>query len=326
MSKVLLTGATGFVGSHIADGLIETNHKVICTVRETSNLKWIKNLPLECIYGDLNNENFLEKIVEDVDVVVHCAGIVRALTKDEYFKVNVENTKNLCRAILKKNPNLKKIVFISSQAAMGSSPIGTIRKRSDVPEPVSDYGLSKIEAEKVLMEILRDRVPYTIFRPASIYGPRDKDIFIFFNLVHYHLRPVTVKKRFLQLVYVKDVVKSVLSSFENRSTDNNIYYLANSSKYTWADIGKIISSSVGVKTIPIPVPDFVFKIVGYIMDNLSHITKKTAVLNKQKVIEMLQDYWVADTIPAEKDLNIKFTRLEVASEITYNWYLENGWF
>jgi nucleoside-diphosphate-sugar epimerase len=322
MSKILLTGANGFVGSHITESLVEAKHKVICTIRQKSNLRWIKNLPLEYKYGDLNNKVFLEEVIKDVDFVIHCAGIVRAMYKEEYFKTNVENTKSLCESVLKNNPSLKKFIFISSQAAMGASQLGAVRKITDIPKPVSDYGLSKIEAEKELKKILEDKIPYTIFRPAGVYGPRDKDIFIFFSLVHRHLRPVTLKKRLLQLVYVKDIAKSVLSCLENTKTNNNTYYLANSSTYTWGDIGKIISLSVGVNAIPLPVPDFIFKLAGF----LSSITRKPVVLNKQKITEILQDAWVADTLPAENDLNIKFTNLEVASGITYNWYLKNNWF
>ncbi|MDR1122582.1 MAG: NAD-dependent epimerase/dehydratase family protein [Endomicrobium sp.] len=326
MFKILLTGANGFVGSHIAETLVEANHKVICTIRQTSNLKWIKNLQLEYKYGDLCNKKFLQEIVEDIDIVIHCAGIVRAMTKENYFKENVENTKNICKAILKNNTNLKKFVFISSQAAMGVLPVGIIKKVTDVPEPISDYGLSKIEAEKALIEVLYGKVPYTIFRPASVYGPRDKDIFMFFNLIHKHLRPVTIKKKFLQLVYVKDVAKSVLLCLENKKTDNNVYYLANPSVYTWEDIGKIISYSVGVKSLPLLVPDLAFKAMGFIMEIISKLTGKPVVLNKQKIAEILQDFWVADTFPAKTELNIKFTNLEVGSQITYNWYLKNNWF
>jgi nucleoside-diphosphate-sugar epimerase len=326
MFKILLTGANGFVGSHIAEALVEANHKVICTIRQTSNLKWIKDLQLEYKYGDLDNKKFLQEIVEDIDVVVHCAGIVRAMAKKKYFKENVENTKNLCKAVLKNNPNLKKFVFISSQAAMGALPVETINKVTNVSKPISDYGLSKIEAERALREVLYEKVPYTIFRPASVYGPRDKDVFILFNLIHKHLRLVTTKKRFLQLVYVKDVAKSVLLCLENKKTDNNTYYLANPSVYTWEEIGRIISYSVGVKSLPLLVPDFAFKVVGFIMETISRLTGKPAVLNKQKVAEILQDFWVADTFPAKTELNIKFTNLEVASQITYNWYLKNNWF
>ncbi|MDR1926835.1 MAG: SDR family NAD(P)-dependent oxidoreductase [Endomicrobium sp.] len=326
MLKVLVTGASGFVGSHIVETLLKTNYRVICAVRKTSNLRWIKNLALECIYGDLNDKGFLEANVKGIDVIVHCAGIVRAMAREEYFKANVENTKNLCEAILKNNPCLKKFIFISSQAAMGPADSSDIEKAADKCNPVSDYGLSKLAAELEIKKMLLRKVSYTILRPASVYGPRDKDIFIFFNLVRHHLRPFTITKRFLQLVYVKDVAKAVTLCIGNKKTDNNIYYLANSSIYTWADISKIISSSVGVKTFTLPIPDFFLKFVGLVSEMISCITKKPTVLNNQKITEMLQECWAADTKPAENALNIEFTNLEIASKITYNWYLINDFF
>ncbi|MDR0800013.1 MAG: NAD-dependent epimerase/dehydratase family protein [Endomicrobium sp.] len=326
MLKVLVTGANGFVGSHIVERLLEAKYSVVCAVRKTSNLRWIENLPIEYRYGDLDYKEFSETSVKNIDIVVHCAGIVRAVRKDEYFKENVENTKNLCKAVLKLNPALKKFIFVSSQAAMGPSISASVKKFTDKENPVSDYGLSKLAAESEIKKMLCGKVPYTVLRPAAVYGPRDKDIFIFFNLVYKHLRPAPITKRLLQLVYVKDVANAVTSCLENKKTDNNTYYLANSTAYTWSEIGEIISSSVGIKTIPLPVADFIFKFAGMAAESLSCITKKPAVLNRQKIMEILQKYWIADTKPAENDLNIKFTSLEVASEITYNWYLNNKFF
>jgi len=324
--KVLITGANGFVGSHIAEALLKANCRVICSVRETSNLVWIKDRPVEYRYGDLNDKNFLEKIVENIDIVVHCAGIVRARFKDEYFKINSGITNNLCEAVIKINPGLKKFIFISSQGAMGPASSLDVKRVKYKENPVSDYGLSKLAAEAEIRKLFYGKVLYTILRPAAVYGPRDRDIFIFFNLVHKHLRPVTVKKRLLQLVYVKDVANAVVACMENKKADNNTYYIADPALHSWSDIGKIISSSVGVKTIPVLVPDFVFKSAGMFGEFLSRITKKPALLNKQKITEMLQEYWIADTDPAETDLHINFTSLEVASKITYNWYVRNKFF
>ncbi|MDR1418055.1 MAG: NAD-dependent epimerase/dehydratase family protein [Endomicrobium sp.] len=326
MLKILVTGANGFVGSHIVEYLIEQKYKIVCLVRKTSNLKWIKNLPLQYLYGSLNNKKFLSTIVKDFDVIIHCAGVVRATSKKEYFKVNVENTKTLCNSVLENNPALKKFIFISSQAAQGCSSLDSLRQVSDKENPVSDYGRSKLAAEIEIKHMLNGKILYTIFRPAAVYGPRDKDIFIFFNLVNKHLRPVTVKKRLLQLVYVKDVANAVVKSIENKNSNNNIYYLANSKQYTWTGIGKVISNSVGVKTIPIIIPDFVFHLISFASKMLSYITKKSLVLNEQKIDELLCDNWSCDTKQTEKDLKVSFTSLEVASKITYNWYLKNGFF
>ncbi|MDR1696127.1 MAG: NAD-dependent epimerase/dehydratase family protein [Endomicrobium sp.] len=324
--KILITGANGFVGSHITEALAAANHQVVCSVRKTSDLSRLKDFPVSYIYGDLSDGNFLESAVKGVDAVIHCAGAVRAMNKKEYFRSNVENTKNLCKAVLKANPGLKKFVFISSQAAMGPSSADILRNVSDKEIPVSDYGISKLEAEREVKKLLGGKVRFTVLRPASVYGPGDKDIFIFFNLVHKRLRPVTVKKRFIQLVYVKDVANAAVLSLENPKTDNNTYYLAQETSYTWADVGRVISAAMDRKAVPVPLGDFIFKFAGAIAQSVSHITKKPAVLNKQKIREMLQERWTADNAAAKKDLPIEFTKLEIASKITYNWYLRNKWF
>ncbi len=326
MLKVLVTGGNGFVGSHIVEALLNAKHQVTCIVRKTSDLSWISPLPLFYKYGDLNDARFLEICAKDADVIVHCAGSVRAFNKEDYFKSNVDTTKNLCNAVLKANKNLKKFIFISSQAAMGPSASEQPRKLTDKEAPVSDYGISKLAAEDEIKKLFKNKIPYTILRPASVYGPRDKDIFIFFNLVHKHLRPVTMEKRLLQLVYVKDVADAVVASIENPKSDNQTYYLASETPYTWSDVGQIIAKAVGRKTVPIPVPDFVFKFAGMAAQSFSYISRKPAVLNKQKINEMLQEYWTADTEPAKKELGMGFTKLEIASKITYNWYLNNKFF
>ncbi|MDR1195631.1 MAG: NAD-dependent epimerase/dehydratase family protein [Endomicrobium sp.] len=326
MLRVLVTGANGFVGSHIVEMMLSKKYQVTCIVRKNSDLSWISHLPVFFKYGDLSDIKFLEICVKDIDVIVHCAGSVRAFNREDYFKINVEYTKNLCNAVLKINPSLQKFIFISSQAAMGPSSSENPKKLDEEETPVSDYGLSKIVAEEEIRELFSGRVSYTILRPASVYGPRDKDIFIFFNLVNKHLRPFTVEKRILQLVYVKDIAQAVAACIDNKNSDNKTYYLAEETPYTWSEVGQAISKAVGRTAMPIPVPDFVFKFAGMAAQSFSYITKKPAVLNKQKIKEMLQEYWIADNLPARADLGIEFTKLEIASKITYNWYLNNKFF
>jgi nucleoside-diphosphate-sugar epimerase len=224
MLRALVTGANGFVGSHIVEALLSKKHQVTCIVRKTSDLSWISHFPVFFKYGDLSDVKFLEICVKNIDIIVHCAGIVRAFNREDYFRSNVEYTKNLCSAVLKMNPSLKKFIFISSQAAMGPSSCANPKKLNEEETPVSDYGLSKISAEEEIRELFLGKIPYTLLRPASVYGPRDKDIFIFFNLVNKHLRPVTLKKRVLQLVYVKDVAQSVIACIDNEKSDNKTYY------------------------------------------------------------------------------------------------------
>ncbi|MDR3112793.1 MAG: NAD-dependent epimerase/dehydratase family protein [Endomicrobium sp.] len=326
MLRVIVTGANGFVGSHIVEGLLSAKYQVSAVVRSSSNLERISHFPLFYEYGNLTDLTFLYSCMKDADIVIHCAGAVRAFNKEEYFKSNVENTENICKAVLKSGKNIKKFIFISSQAAMGPSKTSEPRKLDQKEEPVSDYGLSKLAAEESVKRNLSGKIPYTILRPSSVYGPGDKDIFIFFNLVYTRLRPVAIEKRLLQLVYVKDVAKAAVSCIGNSKTDGKTYYLAEKTPYTWADVGKIIAKAAGRKTVPIPLPDFAFKFAGMAAQSISRLTKKPAVLNKQKINEMLQERWTADTIPAETDLNMEFVKLEIGAKITYNWYLNNKYF
>jgi nucleoside-diphosphate-sugar epimerase len=325
MSKVLVTGGNGFLGSHIVETLIEAGHHVVCCVRKTSNLKWIKNLHVEYKYGSLKDVSFLKTIINKIDVIIHCAGIVCALRRYDYFETNVEITRKLCDVILDVNPNLKKFVFISSQAAMGpAKSVNDIKNINKENHPVSDYGLSKLIAEVEIKKILYKKVPYTILRPAAVYGPRDKGMLVLFKLIHKHLRLTIMTKRILQLVYVRDVAYAVLLCLNNKKTDNNIYFVASPDMYSWSDLFESISDFICVKTVPIPVPNFIFKLVGIGSDFLSRVTNKAILLNSQKIKEMLQNYWIANTEHTESDLGIKFTSLEVASKITYNWCLDTN--
>jgi nucleoside-diphosphate-sugar epimerase len=324
--KILITGANGFVGSHIVETLLEEKCQVSAIVRKTSNLKWIKDLPIDFKYGSLDDMSFLESCAADADVIVHCAGTVRAMDKEGYFKSNVGNTINLCQAALKVNPKLKRFIYISSQAAMGASSSEIAKKLDEDLKPVSDYGESKLAAENALKNQLENKIPYTILRPASVYGQRDKDIFIFFNLVNKHLKPITAKKRLIQLVFVKDIAKAVISAINNEKSANKTFYLAERKPYSWKEVAETINKTAQKSLLPVILPDFIFKIAGFFAQSISLLTGKPAVLNNQKIIEMLCSFWIADTEPAENDLDIVFTPLEIGSEITYNWYLKNKYF
>lgn len=323
--KILLTGANGFVGSHILEELSANKHEVISVVRKTSNLKWINNSQVTLKYGSLEDEIFLQEVVHDVDVIIHCAGVVRALNWDIYNNTNVLGTKKIVQSVLKNNPKLKKFIFISSQAAMGPSYTETPKLLSEKETPVSDYGKSKLLAE-IEVKALTGKIPYTILRPSSVYGPRDKDIFTFFSMVNKHIQPKTYNKHLIQLVFVKDIAKLVTVILNNNNTDNKTYYLSDGKIYSWQDVAEEISKAANIKTVPIPIFDFIFKIVGNIYEIIGNITNKPQVLNKQKIIEMLQTYWIADSSQIRKDADFEFEKLENGAKITYNWYLENKYF
>ena len=323
--KILLTGANGFVGSHIAETLSKAGHRVVTMVRASSNCRWLEGLELAVKTGDICRPESLKDAVTGVDAIIHCAGLVRAKDGESYYRVNRDGTAALVEAALYHNPSLEKFVYISSQAAMGPSNAFRPKAAGELENPVSDYGKSKLAGEKELLR-LKGKIPFTILRPASVYGPRDRDIFIFFNLVHKGFRPRTQGRRYIQMLFVKDLARAALATVSgNGHTDNKTYFLAEERPYTLDDVGRTIAASINKTGIPLPLPDIIFHGASFIAENLARLANKPAVLNRQKIAEMMQPYWIGDARPAQEDMGIHFTKLEFGAKITYSWYRQNKW-
>jgi len=325
--RVVLTGANGFVGSHILEKLLKEQHEVICPVRKTSNLKFIENCNAIIKYGDLNDPIFLDQVISNADIVIHCAGAVRALSFDEYYRVNTTITAQIVETVKSHKEHIKKFIYISSQSAVGPT-LSTVPKALGVEEPVSDYGKTKLFAEKEVIK-LDGFVPYTILRPAAVYGPRDKDIFTIFKIVHNKFSLKTISKHLVQIVYVEDIAKIITEIIKQETyiTDNKIYSVCDGKIYSWKDIADKIAE---VNYIPvrftIPVFDFVFKAAGMFYGFIEMIIKKPQVLNIQKVGEILKENWVVGNTQILNDLGFEFEKLETGAIKTYNWYKENKWF
>ncbi|MBU2614879.1 MAG: NAD-dependent epimerase/dehydratase family protein, partial [Elusimicrobia bacterium] len=175
MSRILITGANGFVGTNLAQKFVAGGHSVRCLIHK--NLSEIKNIPVEIRYGNIADPASLTKAVKDIDFVFHCAGALRAKNIKTLYDINQTGTKNLIEAVHKYNPSIKRFVYVSSQAAMG--PCINLEDPKDpngLCGPVSDYGRSKMMGEREVLKF-KDKIPVTILRPAAIYGPYDKDIF-----------------------------------------------------------------------------------------------------------------------------------------------------
>jgi nucleoside-diphosphate-sugar epimerase len=323
--KLLVTGSNGFVGSHIVEHFAKQGHEVYCLVRATSDCKWLANLKVHCVTGDISRPETLRDAVKGMDVIVHAAAMLRALTTREYYVVNQHGTRNLAEAALKFNPSLKHFIHISSQAAMGPSAELRPKLINEPNTPVSDYGRSKLAGEKVLISALHGKIPYTILRPSSVYGPRDKDIFIFFRLVNFGVKLRTLNERFIQLLFVEDIPIAVERALSLPVARDKIYCLGENSWNTWAKVAQAISNSNNLKTHTMPLPDWVFGAASFIAEAFAKLTGRPAVLNRQKITEMRQPYWIADVTPSISELGLDFTNLSRGAKITFNWYKENKW-
>lgn len=324
--KVLLTGATGFIGSFLAEFLLDKGYEVRCLVRTSSNLRWIADLDVECHYGSLDNIESLIRGLKDVDYVFHLAGLTKALKPEEFMKANEQGTKNLVRAVLESKKKLKRFVLVSSQAAAGPSPTIEPIDEQTPPSPVSAYGKSKLEAEKIVNSI-KDRVPVTIIRPPAVYGPRDTDVLQFFKTVKTGLLPkFDGKEKYVSFIYVKDLVQGIFLAGTRKKGEGKIYFISSPRPYSWEKIGKTAQQVMQKKGFKVNIPSFLMDGLSFAADGLSKITGKAYIINRQRVVDIKQDFWVCSSKQAKTDLKFEAkTSLEQGIRETISWYKEKHW-
>ncbi|MFH1336603.1 MAG: NAD-dependent epimerase/dehydratase family protein, partial [Candidatus Zixiibacteriota bacterium] len=251
---VLVTGANGFVGSHLVERLLDKGYPVRCLVRKTSNLKWLSDLKVEYAYGDISEKDSLKEAVRNVDIIIHSAGLTKAKTKEEYFKANAEGTKNLIEVSLQENPRLQKFVYISSQAASGPGEDEQPKDEATSCRPVSHYGESKLEGEKIVSGY-SSKLPVTIIRPPAVYGPRDTDMLGFFKVVNSGFRISFGKgESYISLVHVKDLADGIILAAENPKAIDQTYFIADDRVYSWREAFNIIAGVLNKKTVPLKIP------------------------------------------------------------------------
>jgi nucleoside-diphosphate-sugar epimerase len=324
--KALVTGGTGFIGSHLTEALIRKGVQVRCLRRKTSDLRWLKGLPVEFVQGDCNDKTSLTKAVRGVDWVFHLAGVTKAIQEETYLEVNGLGTEKLIRACLEHNPHLKKFIYVSSQAAAGPSRNGCRKKESDPCEPVSCYGRSKLAGEEYVLAHAHE-LPILILRPSVVYGPRDKDVFAFFKCLSRRIKPCPKgPDQHLSLCYVQDIVQGILSAVETPTKSGDIFFLSDGSDYRVDEIGDIIARAVGITAFRIQVPKRMIWGIACFSEYLSKWVRKPSLLNKDKAKEMIQKDWVCDITKAKTLLGFEpRVPLLEGARLTFEWYKEEKW-
>jgi dihydroflavonol-4-reductase len=324
--KVLITGATGFIGSHLAEALHNKGCELRCLIRRTSNLQWIQHLPIEYIYGDLFDKDTLKKALSEIDVIYHLAGITKAKTKAEYFLGNHVATKNLLQAARDFNPNIKRFVHVSSQAAVGPSLNGTPVDEKTRFHPITTYGISKMEAEKECLKLL-DQLPITIVRPPAVYGPRDKDIFEFFSTLSKGLQPmIGFKNTYVSLIHVKDLVDGIILAAEQPNAVSQTYFISSERYYNWKEIGELTALILNKKVLRIRIPTPLVYLISAIAEFFSLMSSKPALLNLEKARDIVQEAWTCSIEKAKKELEFKESlTIEEGIRDTVQWYRLHGW-
>jgi len=324
--RALVTGGTGFVGSHLVERLLQNDYAVTCLVRDPLHLHWLEGMDVRLTQGDCIRPESLAAAVQGVSAVFHCAGLTKAIHVRDYYLVNHLGTKNLLEACARYNPSIEKFVLVSSQAAAGPSPDGRPVKDGDTPHPVSDYGRSKLLAEDEVRGY-KDRLPIVILRPSSVYGPREVDIYELFRWASRGLAvEMTGGDRYLNLCYVEDLTAALLLAAEQRTQSGSIYFVAENRPYSWAEIWALLLSTGCVKARTIKIPYGVAYLIGLASEIGSLIAKRPALTNRQKMREAAQRYWLCDVGKIENDLRFRAEYpLQKGMELTWQWYRKNNW-
>lgn len=321
-----MTGANGFVGSHLAEGLLDRGYHVRCLVRSTSNLRWLSGLEVEYVYGDIAERTSVKDAVKGVDLVFHCAGLTKARTREEYFKANAVGTGNLLQACTEENPQLQRFVYVSSQAAVGPGDDERPLDETAPCQPITHYGESKLEGERIVLKHV-PKLRITVIRPPAVYGPRDSDMLGFFKVARHGFRiSIGRGQSLVSLVYVKDLVDGIILAADASKSSGQTYFIADDKVYSWKEAFNIIAKVLNKRTIPLRIPKGLVSFLAFASESFWKLLGKTAVLNTEKAKEITQRYWGLDVSKAKAELGFSPRYdLEKGAEETVRWYKEKGW-
>lgn len=324
--KVLLTGASGFIGSFLAETLLKYNYHVRCLLRRSSKLIWLNDLDIECTFGKLDDLETIQRSLQDVDFVFHAAGITKAISEEDFQLGNVQLTQKLCEAILKGGFKLKRLVHISSQAAAGPSPTIQPINEETAPNPINLYGKSKLAAEKYVQQF-KQEIPSTIIRPPAVYGPRDKDTLQYYKLLKRGIIPnIGGRDKYLSLIYVKDLVAGIIQAAESPKTINQIYFLAMEQPYSWDEFAHIALGLMRKKALKVSIPEIMAQGISRITERIARTIKLNPALNYDRYLQMKPDFWICSAQKAKRDFGFQCTTLlEDGIHETVQWYVKQGW-
>ena len=322
----VVTGGTGFVGSHLVDLLIKNGFTVRCIIRKTSNLRWLEGKPVEIYDCGLFDTEKLKNVLDGADYVYHVAGVVKSKKPKGYFIGNVETTKNLLSVVAEVTPNLKRFVIISSQTTTGPSLDGKPVNEKTVCRPITTYGKSKFEAEKLAKKYM-DKIPITICRAPAVFGERDTEILIYFKTFNKGITTrIGFDKKTISLIHVLDLVDGIYKSSIEDNAKGQTYFISSEKLYSWEEIGTVTSSVLNKNPITIKFPHFLVFIIAAFAQFFSLFGKKAATLNIEKAKDITQKNWICDTSKAVNELGYKQNiSLEKGIKRTCDWYKKMKW-
>ncbi|KXB35896.1 NAD dependent epimerase/dehydratase family protein [Bacteroidales bacterium KA00344] len=329
--KILITGASGFIGSFMVEEALRQGFETWAGVRHTSSRQYLQDDRIHFIELDFSSEEALIKQLtgQEFDYIVHAAGATKCLHAEDFFKINYEGTVNFVHAILKLRMPLKRFIYISTLGVYGAiheqRPYQEI-EQDDTPRPNTAYGRSKLKTERFLDSIGND-FNYIVLRPTGVYGPREKDYFLIAKSIKRHIDfSVGFKPQDITFVYVKDVVQAVFLALD-RGMSGRKYFLSDGNVYRSCTFSDYIRQELGNPWwIRITAPIWLLRIVTFCGEHFSRITGKPTPLNNDKYNILKQRNWRCNIEPTCDELGYHPRyQLQEGVKETMAWYKENNW-
>lgn len=324
--KVLVTGATGFVGSHVVDRLLERGHAVRCLVRRSSNLRYLKDARLEFAYGGLDDATDWQAALADVDTIYHVAGMTFARRAKDYFDVNQRGTESLLAAALKHREHIKKFVLVSSLAAIGPSRDGTPVDEDAKPAPITPYGESKLMGEEAVRAV-GELLPCTIVRPPAVYGPRDYALLELFKAIGRGMMPMIGRyDKQVSLVHARDLADGIILAGESDRSTGRAYFISSAEVYSMRQLAARIAEMMGRRARTIAIPRPLAFGVALAAEGVAALTRKLPVINRDKVRDLSERCWGCSIERAKRELGYNpQISIEEGLRETIDWYKREGW-
>jgi len=330
--KTLITGATGFIGRRLLKKLLAEDRDICCLIRNSSNISDLESKGIGFMYGDIKNFSSIQKALNDVDVIYHLAADANPSNYRPYedYEINVIGTENILKAAMDKN-SIKKIVFMSSIAATGPSRDGNLLDENSKMEPITNYGISKVNAENIANEYYRKyNIPIVIIRPPMVYGIGDKDWIGFFQMIKNageNDRKLFVPghhKNLFDFCYVDNLVEGIVLAEKSNETIGKTYFLTDRKTYTIEEILIAVSKAYGVN-VPKKFYSEKFMIgLAKILDKLGKIFHFDGPISERDIKWMTTNYWICNSKKAEEEFGYNPSiSLEEGIKRTVNWYQNN---
>ncbi|MBN1425976.1 NAD-dependent epimerase/dehydratase family protein [Candidatus Fermentibacteria bacterium] len=322
MATDLVTGASGFIGSHVVDHLLSRGRSVRVLLRPASSLQWLPADHIEVIRLAAWGIDSLTSALAGIDRVYHVAGTTHAANRAAFFAFHVDGTKSLLEAC-RRGGTVGRVIVFSSLAAAGPSPTGRPLHETDPPGPVSWYGQSKLAQEEVALSYA-DTLSIVILRPPAVYGPRDRDFLPLFQVARRGLLPAPAHGT-QSFTHVGDVVAGAWAAGQGVVPSGGVYFISSREVITWQGLAQVLGKELGRTIRVIPVPRMALSAIGWASRALERLTGTSIPLDRNKIMEARFPHWVCWPSKAERELGF-CPALDLSEGIarTIGWYRERG--